>query len=134
MWCTGIAEVRPRARRQRASTHSLRQPAAAPATRPEGPASVYATASISFAVGPPAFKRGAGSGSTVFTYVIAQAGFGQLRRRRSQRVISPDYTIGWLQDLFHRRQWQVPVSSRRMFQCQVPHDLFYLALLPRSVG
>ncbi len=57
----------------------------------------------------------------------------QALRRRSQHVISPDYTIGWLTDLF------VVVNSdagfiARCFNTQYTHDLFYLALIPRSVG
>lgn len=57
----------------------------------------------------------------------------QALRRRSQHVISPDYTIGWLTDPF------VVVNSDAgfiagCFNTQYTHDLFYLALIPRSVG
>ncbi|MPN30931.1 hypothetical protein SDC9_178402 [bioreactor metagenome] len=57
-------------------------------------------------------------GSAVRFYVRDRARPVLALRRRSQRVISPDYTIGWLKDLFHRRKWRCRFH-RRMFQYPV---------------
>lgn len=72
-------------------------------------------------------------GSTVRFYAHDRGRPVQARRRRSQRAISPDYTIGWLTNLFIVVNGDAGFIAGS-FNTQYTHDLFYLALLPRSVG
>ncbi len=72
-------------------------------------------------------------GSTVRFYAHDRGRPVQAQRPRSQRAISPDYTIGWLTNLFIVVNGDAGFIAGS-FNTQYTHDLFYLALLPRSVG
>lgn len=124
MWCTGIAGT-PRAN---ASERPTVAPTSSAPTRPDlryTPPHQSLLQSV-----PPLSAR---PGSAVRFYVRDRARPVLALRRRSQRVISPDYTIGWLKDLFIVVNGDAGFIAG-CFNTQYTHDLFYLALLPRSVG